>query len=89
MLKKKVTRAECRCEFDVSQEGSVLKDTYRSVAREFRTCLILDSPESEADIARIIRLAKRSCFAEQLIPNPVPLVSTYIVNGIAMDIDLS
>lgn len=89
MLKKRIDHAECRCEFDVYQEGSVLRGDYRSVAREFRTHLAINSPESEDDIARIIRLAKRSCFAEQLIPNAVPLVSTYTVNETSVEIDLS
>lgn len=89
MLKKKITHAGCHCEFDIHQEGSVLRNTYRSVAKEFRTHLSIDSPESEADIARIIRLAKRSCFAEQLITNAVPLMSTYTVNGNPMEVDLS
>lgn len=89
MLKKEITHAECHCEFDIHQEGSVLADTYRSVAKEFRTHISIDSPESAADVARIIRLAKRSCFAEQLIPNAVPLVSTYTVNGSSTEVDLS
>lgn len=74
---------------DVYLEGSVLNDTYHSGVREFRTHFTIDSPESETDIARIIRLAKRSCFAEQLIPNPVTLQSTYTVNGSPMEVDVS
>jgi hypothetical protein len=88
MLKKQITRAECRCEFDFLQDGSVKKGTYHSDVLEFRTHLTVESPESDADIANIIRLAKRSCFAEVLVQKPVPLSSTYEVNGREFEVDL-
>jgi uncharacterized OsmC-like protein len=88
MTKKRVTSAECRCEFDAWVDGSVLKGTVRSGVNEFRTHLIIESPESDEDIARLIRLAKRGCFAEQLVQNPVRLKSTYQVNGREFEVDL-
>lgn len=89
MLKKRVTKAECDCALDVWVEGSVLKNTIKAGVKQFRTDLRIDSPESQEDIIRIIRLAKRGCFTEQLVQNPVPLVSTYTVNGKQTDVSLS
>jgi hypothetical protein len=81
MLKKVVHRAECTVELDWYLEGSVLRGTVNAGATECRTQFVIDSPESEQDIQRIIRLAKRGCFAERMVQTAVPLVSTYIING--------
>lgn len=85
MLKKTIDRAECDVDFDWFLEGSVLKGTVRSGATACRTRLVIDSPEDEADIMRIVHLAKQGCFAEQLIMAPVRLDSTIVVNGQEVD----
>lgn len=87
MLKKEVTGAWCHCEFDIRQEGSLLRETVLSSVTEFRTHLTIDSPESEEDIALIIRLAERSCYVSQLVKHAVPLKSEYTVNGASMELD--
>jgi hypothetical protein len=81
MPKKVVTRAECTVELDWFLEGSVLRGTVNAGATECRSRFVIDSPESEQDIVRIIRLAKRGCFAERKVQTAVPLVSTYLING--------
>jgi len=81
MLKKTITSAKAKCEFDFYLDGSLLADTISSGVTEFRTFLEIESPEPDDVIARIIRAAKRGCFAEQLVTTAVPLVSTYAVNG--------
>lgn len=63
------------------QDGSVLQDTVQAHVTEFRTHLSVDSPEPDAEIERVLRLAKRTCYAEQLVRHGVPLKSTYQVNG--------
>lgn len=88
MTKKQITRAQCRCEFDAEMTGSVLKKTVDAQVHRFRTHLIIDSPEPEEEIAQIIRLAKRGCWAEKLVANPIPLLSTYTVNGKEIQINL-
>ncbi len=80
-LKKTVDRAECHVELDWFLTGSVLKGTVSSGATECRTHFIIDSPESEDDVRRIVRLAKQGCFAERMVQAAVPLVSTYEING--------
>jgi len=81
MLKKTIDRAECNVELDWYLEGSVLRGTVDAGATECRTQFLIDSPESEGDILKIIRLAKKGCFAEQMVQTAVPLVSTYVING--------
>ncbi len=56
MLKKKVTGASVRVEFDLYLGGSVVAGTVSSGATAVRTELTIDSPESSEDIARLIRL---------------------------------
>jgi uncharacterized OsmC-like protein len=81
MLKKTIDRAECSVDFDWYLEGSVLRGTVDSGATECRTHFLIDSPESDEDILKIIRLAKKGCFAEQMVQAAVPLVSSYVING--------
>jgi hypothetical protein len=86
MLRKVIDRAECDVEMDWFLEGSVLRGTVHSGARNCRTSLRIDSPEPEDVIERIVRLAKQGCFAEQMVQTAVPLTSTYILNGVEREI---
>jgi hypothetical protein len=81
MLKKTIDRAECKVEFDWFLEGSVLRGTVRAGTTECRTHFMIESPESDEDILKIIRLAKGGCFSENMVQTAVPLVSTYVING--------
>jgi len=89
MLKKTITSARCRCEFDFMLTGSVIQDTNRAVVKGFRTHLEIESPEPEDVVLKIVRAAKRGCYAEQLIENAVPIQSTYVLNGQPGTVDLS
>jgi uncharacterized OsmC-like protein len=81
MLKKNIAGASVRVEFDLYLGGSVFAGTVSGGATAVRTKLTIDSPESSEDIARVIRLAKQGCFAEQMIRKSTPIISTYVVNG--------
>jgi uncharacterized OsmC-like protein len=81
MLRKTVTRASCRVELDYYLRGSVLRGTVESGCTACRTHFTLDSPESDEDVTRIVRLAKQGCFAEQMVQTAVPLTSTYVLKG--------
>jgi len=86
MLRTVIDRAECEVEIDWFLEGSVLRETVHSGARGCRTLLRIDSPEPVEVIDRIVRLAKRGCFAEQMIQTAVPLTSAYVINGAEREI---
>lgn len=88
MLRKTIDRAECEVELDFFLEGSVLRGTVNSGARECRTRLHIDSPEPQDVIERIVRLAKQGCFAEQMVQTAVPLASSYVLNGVEREISL-
>ena len=81
MLKMTIDRAECKVEVDYYLKGSVLKETIESGATGCRVHFVVDSPEAPDDIERVIRLAKRGCYAERLVETPVKVVSSYEVNG--------
>ncbi len=88
MLRKTIDRAECTVEFDWYLKGSVLRETVDAGATECRTAFLIDSPESEEDILKIIRLAKKGCFAEQMVQSAVPLISSYVINGKKTEVSL-
>lgn len=75
-------------ELDWFLEGSVLRGTVNSGATQCRTRFIIDSPESDEDVLRIVRLAKQGCFAERMVQTAVPLISTYVINGEEKDVSL-
>ena len=81
MLKKKVTGASVRVEFDLYLGGSVLAGTVTGGATAVRSHLTIDSPEPSEDITRLLRLAKQGCFAEQMLKKATPIISTYVING--------
>lgn len=81
MTKTPISSVRCEVEFDGYLDGSVLAGTITSGVDEFRTHLIIESPAEQTAIERIIRLAKRGCYAEQLVKNPIALKSSYTVNG--------
>jgi uncharacterized OsmC-like protein len=88
MTRTLIKGARARCEFDFHQSGSVLKGTVDCAVTAFRTHLEIDSDEPAERIAHVIRLAKKSCFAEQLVKTAVPLTSTFAVNGESQRISL-
>jgi hypothetical protein len=81
MLKKKVTGASVRVEFDLYLGGSVLAGTVTGGATAVRSHLAIDSSESPEDIRHLIRLAKQGCFAEQMLKKSTPIISSYVING--------
>lgn len=88
MLKVEISHAEVHVEMDWYFRGSVLANTIEAGASACRTHLKVDSLAAQADIIRLIRLAKRGCFAEQVVRNPIPLTSTMTVNGRSADVRL-
>jgi hypothetical protein len=89
MLRKQIDHAEVRVEMDWFLRGSVMAGTVEAGASECRTHFSVRSPEPLHDIVKVVRLAKRGCFAEQLVQHAVPLVSTFEVNGRTVEVDLS
>jgi len=88
MMKLKFKQASCRVEMDYFLKGSVLKGTVESGCTETRVLLRVETDEdNQEQVDKLIRNAKRGCFAETLIKASVPLKSQIEVNGVARRID--
>ena len=81
MRKLTINSARVHVEMDYYLSGSVLAGTVNSGVTEVRSQFDVSSDEPEEDIAYVIRLAKRGCFAERLVETAVPIKSTLILNG--------
>ena len=81
MRKIGITSARVHVEMDYYLSGSVLAGTVNSGVTELRSEFDVRSDASEEDIAYVIRLAKRGCFAERLVETAVPIKSTLKLNG--------
>ena len=81
MRKLTIKSARVHVEMDYYLSGSVLAATVNSGVTEVRSEFEVSSDEPEEDIAYVIRLAKRGCFAERLVETAVPIKSKLKLNG--------
>ena len=81
MRKLTINSARVHVEMDFYLSGSVLAGTVNSGVTEVRSEFKVSSHADEEDIAYVIKLAKRGCFAERLVETAVPIKSTLKLNG--------
>ena len=81
MRKIVIGKARVHVEMDYYLSGSVLAGTVTSGVTEVRSEFEVTADADEEDIAYVIRLAKRGCFAERLVETAVPIKSTLKLNG--------
>ena len=81
MMKLTVSRASCKVRFRKFLGGSVIKGTVFNRWDGVDTHLSIESDAPADKIAHLLKNAKAGCFAEGLITQQVPLVSTLEVNG--------
>ena len=81
MMKLTVTKASCKVRFRKLLGGSVIKGTVFNRWDGVDTHLAIESDAPAEKIAHLLKNAKAGCFAEGLITQQVPLVSTLEVNG--------
>ena len=81
MRKIAIDSARVHVEMDYYLSGSVLAGTVTSGVTEVRSEFEVTADTNEEDIAYVIRLAKRGCFAERLVETAVPIKSTLKLNG--------
>ena len=81
MRKIVIDSARVHVEMDYYLSGSVLAGTVTSGVTEVRSDFEVTADADEEDIAYVIRLAKRGCFAERLVETAVPIKSTLTLNG--------
>ena len=76
-----IKSADVNVELDYFLQGSVIKGTLNNSVTEVRSYFEVDSEETEEKVIEVIKLAKQGCFAESLVRNAIPLVSTCLLNG--------
>ena len=76
-----IKSADVNVELDYFLQGSVIKGTVNNSVTEVRSYFEVDSEETEEKVIGVIKLAKQGCFAESLVRNAIPLVSTCLLNG--------
>jgi hypothetical protein len=81
MMKLTVTKASCKVRFRKLLGGSVIKGTVFNRWDGVDTHLAIESDAPAEKVAHLLKNAKAGCFAEGLITQQVPLVSTLEVNG--------
>ena len=81
MRKIAIIKARVHVEMDYYLAGSVLAGTVNSGVTEVRSDFEVSADADEEDIAYVIKLAKRGCFAERLVETAVPIRSTLKLNG--------
>ena len=81
MMKLKIRKSKCHVEFDFMLSGSVLQGTVKSTWKSVTTQLDIDSDEPMDKIVALVRNAKGGCFAENLVVQQVPLVSSVTLRG--------
>lgn len=84
MKKVPYRKASCRVEMDYFLKGSFLRGTVESGCSEVRTHFTVESDAPADAIRHVIRMAKKGCFAENMIQAAVPLRSTIRLNGEAL-----
>jgi hypothetical protein len=67
--------------------GSVLRGDVQAACHGARTVLRVDSDADPAAILEVVTLAKRGCFGEAMLSQPVTIGSTIFINGEPVEID--
>ena len=81
MTKTRITKARVRVLIHWYLTGSVIKGTVDSGCKEVETHLEVESEDEPGKVRRVVRLAKKGCFAEQMVVRPVPLTGSIRING--------
>ena len=81
MMKLKIRKSKCHVEFDYVLSGSVLQSTVKTTWKSVTTKLDIDSDEPMDKIVALVRNAKGGCFAENLVVQQVPLLSSVTLRG--------
>jgi uncharacterized OsmC-like protein len=81
MTKTRITKAKVRVLIHWYLTGSVTKGTVDSGCKGVETHLEVDSDDDPDKVRHVVRLAKKGCFAEQMVVRPVPLTGSIRING--------
>jgi uncharacterized OsmC-like protein len=82
-----IRSAKVHVEMDYYLKGSVADNTVENGVTEVRSFFDVESEQQKEDLIEVIRLAKKGCFAENLVKTEVPLKSVCTLNGTKVNID--
>jgi uncharacterized OsmC-like protein len=82
-----IRSAKVHVEMDYYLKGSVADNTVENGVTEVRSFFDVESEQQKEDLIEVIRLAKKGCFAENLVKTAVPLKSVCTLNGTKVNID--
>ncbi len=87
MMKIPFTKARCRVAFEWFVRGSVLRGDIEAGATAMRTHFEVKSGESREKVLKLIRNAKRGCYAEGMVRGAIPITSTVDLNGESVSLE--
>jgi organic hydroperoxide reductase OsmC/OhrA len=86
MLKVAIAKARVSVTARFRVEGSALAQTVRASLDGVSARLEVESPEPPERVAGVIRNAENGCFVMQALVNPVPVSTSVMLNGAALDL---
>ncbi len=87
-MKISLKATKVRIESDIFLGGSVIKGTVFSGFSEVRSHFELESDAPREELLRLVKIAKKGCFAESMVQTAVPVKSSYSLNGENVQIKL-
>jgi len=81
MKKVDIGDAECAVEMDWYLRGSVLRGTVESGCTEFRSNFSVRSNDDRSSVIEVIELAKKGCYAENMVRTAISVRSEIRLNG--------
>ncbi len=87
MMKIPFTKARCRVTFDWFVRGSVLRGDIEAGATAMRTHFEVESGDSREKVLKLIRNAKRGCYAEGMVRGTIRITSTVELNGESISLE--
>jgi len=82
-----INSAKVHVEMDYYLKGSIMDGTVENGITEVRSYFDVESDHSTEDLMEVIQLAKKGCFAENLVKTAVPLKSICTLNGSEINIE--
>ena len=86
MKKVHYRRAECDVEIDLGVTGSVLRGDVNAACHGARTVFRVESDADHDALVEVVTLAKRGCFGEAMLRDPVEMASEIFINGQPVEI---
>ena len=86
-LELRAARAHIEMDFFQRQRGSVWDGDIESGLREVRSRLEIESDEPEDKLLKLVRNAKRGCFAENMVKAAAPVKGTVLINGRQVEVE--